>query len=654
MFEPGVSGCAVDDALGSDVDKLRVTGAMMFALRTAHGEPSPKDRIGAVSMGGEVDVVYPLTPIDKAREGVVAAVENPKPKGGTNVIDALNAAYDELIRDPQPTQTPAIVFLTDGVPYPSEGQSFTEIERLVREYPTIPLYVLLLQNQDVVIPEYQEYIRKWRQFQQRVTNVRVYEVRDEDDLLSTYNTVIADIAGRPPGIAIETIESGESRDFYISQYAQKVQITAIYPDKEDRGSIEVRDRSGQAVTAEDPGVTIYSDQDTPIEVYTAQGVRLEGQTGGDWSVVSVNARVSFFVDVRGAYRFDWLSPAMTLGTLPGVVQMEDEVHPRSELRLRFQFVDEAQKTILDKQRVSGYVITPDGVEQDLHTTPEFEDGVYTLPFQIAQYSSDKSSGRYEMYLQSEDPKQGQPSQAIAVQRVWIEADPDAQIVTPTPSVATATTKPTNTPTVMPTTTVTPTASISIPTDGNVIPSTSDPFQRVLTISFFVILGLGGLYLLLRLLIKSPQGFVMIVGDIAKSPQSIKRKASRKLWGWWKLTVGPKGDLRLRDKSNSDAGLSGGNAGYGAPAGGAEVQVPGMGQQMVAAAEPDSQKGKRKKKKYKVYGYFYRDREKTKFRCEYGPSKGRRTLSSDTVDVVNFGDVQLQICLKREKLNSGQS
>jgi len=403
------------------------------------------------------------------------------------------------------------------------------------------------------------------------------------------------------------------------------------------------------------GVEIFSEPDVAVEVYAAYGPRLIGQTDGDWTVTSVDARISFFVDVRGAYRFDWLSPQAIPGTLPGVLLLDDPVNPNSELVLQFRFVDEQNQRISEVQRISGYVKLPDGDEIDLVVPSGFNpdaNGIYHLPFRVMNYDSTGARGRLELYLQSEDPGQPGSGQAIAVQRVWIEADPDAPVVTPTPVII-PTTTPTPTATEPPTGTPSPTPTRYIPENGEPDP----PIQGALLISIIVGGVLVLVYVLLRLVLKPPRGFALVQDESRKPIVPLRKKAAWKIWGWWRVTVGPKGNLRVRPKV---AEPSGGGVMAGAYQPSTEVEkisVPGMGEG-VAVLTPTSGKGKkgkeaRKTKKKSVYGYFYRDGERTKFKydCEYG--RGTRTLSDNTVEVVPFGDVQLFMCSSREKLTAAQ-
>ena len=657
MYEPGNETCG-KNALGSDPGFLRVTGASLFAARMAFGQPQAADRIGAISMGTHPAVLYSLAPIEESRKALAVAVDQPGPLGGTQVMEALNLAYQELDLRSGPGRKPVVVFLTDGVPDPIEGQSFADIERVVKGHEQVPLYVLLLQNQSDRVPQdvvvqYRAYIDEWKKLEQRATNIQVYVVPSDEDLLLIYNHVMADLAGGPGSLPPVTLKAGETKEFYVSRFAKRIYITAIHPDREHRGRIEILDKSGQPVVVGEPGVEVFVDSDNPVEVYSAFGPRLTGQTAGTWKVTSIDATLSFFVDQTGAYAFDWLSPTTEAGSLPGVLIATSSVNPAATIDLQFRLVDDEGAAILEKQNVSGQVTAPNGEESDLKALnglgPDAQ-GVYSLAIRLADFGPADSKGRFEISMRSDDPEQTGPEQAIAVVRLWIEADPDVATPAPTP---TSTPSPTRTPTLTATPTPTlfprPTVPPPSPTPCPNPPLCKSTGELALWGLLVVLAVMGGTYGLLRMVRRPPEGFVVVVQDSEpQPPKPIRGLASRKVFRWWELTVGPGGNVRIRPSVGAAEGVGGMGPPDGA-GGQVKVNIPGVGESVVATGGGQVSGGKKasKAKKSKVLGRFVNDGGKTRFINLY--SRGTTTLTGDTVQTVSFGNIQLRMCLDRTKL-----
>lgn len=663
MYEIGHPMCGPGDSIGSDPDNLRVTGANLFAARMAFSEAlQSQDRIGVIHMGTRVEVVYPLSPIEQSREAVPLAVADPNPMGGTQVIGALQKAYTILQAESSSGNRPAIVFLTDGVPYPAQGQSFAEIEALVRENSNIPVYLLLLQNFGTNVPEdeirnYNEYIGKWQQLAQRVENVKVYVIPDYDNLLETYYNIVADMTARPYGPSPVTLESGQSLDFYVGRYARRVYVTVIQLDLDNRGEVKITDKSGRVVQESEDGVRIFRRPTNEVEVYLAYGPRLAGQTDGIWNVRAVNAKLSVFIDVQGAYVFNWLAPkAVPNDLLPGVFMLNDPVNPASDLEFMFNLLIDENQAVLEPQMISGDLLFPDGSTYALRVPANFSpdsQGVYRLPFRLADYSSEPLAGRFEITLRSDDPKQsGSVRQSVATIKIWMEADPDAPVVSVTPTLPpTVVISPTMTPGITPTVSapVTPVTPITTPT-----PCPNPPFCKstVELIGIGLLIILGGMvvvYVMLRLFRKTPGGFVVVYenGSPRGGKISLKSKGKRKFWSWWKVTVGPKGDIRVIPQ---EAVASADN--YMPSSGSSPIKVGGMDFSNLTPAPPTRSGSKEKahgkrKKRVSVWGEFVYKDGHTRFVNKM--SRSHQKLD-DTVTTATLGtNVRLMMCTDEKQL-----
>ena len=118
-----VAGCT---SFGSDVNFLRITGADLFLARLGFDQEREADyQVGVISLGDEPTLVSPLGPLASRRDELAALIANPTPEKATRLVPALQLAYDELTTSPNRKEAnqPAVVLITDGVPYPSEGQS---------------------------------------------------------------------------------------------------------------------------------------------------------------------------------------------------------------------------------------------------------------------------------------------------------------------------------------------------------------------------------------------------------------------------------------------------------------------------------------------------------------------------------------------------
>jgi len=652
MYEVGNSVCG-NNALGSDPDYLRVMGASLFAASMDFSEAQPVDRIGAIHMGTTANLIYPLLPIEQSREALARAVADPVPMGGTQVMEALREAYAVLKAESGSGNRPAIAFLTDGVPYPAEGQSFADIETLVKENTDVPIYLLLLQNQGAEVPQdevrrYNAYIGKWQQFAQRVENVKVYIIPDHDNLLDTYHDVINDLEAQPPSPPPSTLQSGQSQDFYVSRYARRVYITAIQLDPQSRGDIEITDKSGQIVQDGEGGVRIFRREANPVEVYLAYGPRLTGQTDGMWNVRALNAALSVFIDVQGAYVFNWLSPKAVLNDLlPGTLILREPVNPLSDLELTFNLLIDQDQPIVEPQVISGDLLAPDGTTYPVRIPADFApdaQGIYRLPFRLADYGSNSTMGRFELSLRSDDPQQtGSVQQSIAMIRVWIEADPDAPVTT-----VVATPKPVQTATVSPTLPVTPIPQPPTPCPNPPFCKTTG--QLVGIGLLFVLGGAAAIYAFLRLVRKPPEGFVLVYENNAPrgGKISLKAKASHKFWQWWQVTVGPKGDIRVTPDMTSAASNGASSSTSDSP----PVKIPGM-KDMTPA--PAARRGHSKKSRGKhkqrgnILGMFVYKDGRTRFINKAG--RGRQKLDETVQSVALGSNVNLQMSSDEKKLNS---
>src|SRR3990172_6935141 len=140
-----LAGCT---SFGSDPEFLRIKGSNIFIARLGFGEQNEdKYEVGVVSLGDLPILVSELEPIQGNRDQLATEIAGPRAAAATRIVPALESAYAELRSSPnrKPDNLPAVVLITDGVPFPLEGQGNTVIENLVAENSDIPLFLMLLQ-----------------------------------------------------------------------------------------------------------------------------------------------------------------------------------------------------------------------------------------------------------------------------------------------------------------------------------------------------------------------------------------------------------------------------------------------------------------------------------------------------------------------------
>ena len=189
------------DLWGSDPDFLRITGAEIFAARLGFDEINEQDyQIGAISMGEIPPQIFPLQPAAEVTDKLAKWLQDPKPQLQTQILPALDLAYEEVTESPEHKvgNLPVIVLLTDGRPYPEAGQTNADIEKFVMEHPDVPLFVILLRNSKNPDKGYDQYINFWKKLGRDYEYIQTYQVDDADELAKTYNDILARVQNSNP------------------------------------------------------------------------------------------------------------------------------------------------------------------------------------------------------------------------------------------------------------------------------------------------------------------------------------------------------------------------------------------------------------------------------------------------------------------------
>lgn len=414
-----LAGC---DLYGSDPDFLRIVGADLFIARLGFAEPNEAEyQVGVISVGDKPDLITPLQPISGNRDQVAKEIANPQPQLATRMVPALQMAYDEFHNSPNRrlSNLPAIVLITDGIPWPTEGQGFTQIEDLISKNADTPLFVLLLQNQgqEGTSSDYQSYIQFWQQLQTRYNSIFVYLIKDATQIEETYNGIIGQLQNTIPtkGIAVSP---DQPLEFYVSNFLQKVIVTVIHSSANDAGKVQIKDSNGDVVQTDDPGVGYFRGKVNPVEVYSISSPRLKDELkDSNWTITS-STPVTVLIDREGTYQINFLSPISAPTDITNVYRAVDRQSPSSGIAIKFNLLDSNGGVVKDPQRIQTKVINPSGQTQslqDIAAPVNGTDGVYELdldPLKLYPQIGDQP-GRF-IFVINAGQAGGQPEESVPI------------------------------------------------------------------------------------------------------------------------------------------------------------------------------------------------------------------------------------------------
>lgn len=396
-----IPGCEV---WGNDPNYLRVTGASLFIARLGFAETDASAyQLGVVSMGAAPPkLVSPLRPLPDARDALARAISDPQPELATQLVPALTLAYEQLISSPnrRPGNAPAVVLLTDGAPYPAEGQSDAQIEALVASHPDIPLFTILLQNPERPLEGFDRYIEFWERMQRDHPNVRTYRASSSRDVERTYNEVVALLQNSIPTVGTP-LAAGGSLNVYVSKYVQRLVVTVTHERGKPKGEVTIRDPRGTEVLDDDLQVDRFRGTDNPVEVISIGSARLDQAPRDDTWTITSEAPVTVFLDRVGAYNVDFVLPEVSTTSIPNQYLAINRYSPSTPFVVRFRLLDKDGAAVPDPQPVSGYVVNPDGSQAELRipTTlrPDAE-GIYEVAhdFAAGYLAASSNPGRYAL------------------------------------------------------------------------------------------------------------------------------------------------------------------------------------------------------------------------------------------------------------------
>ncbi|MCL4562787.1 MAG: VWA domain-containing protein [Chloroflexi bacterium] len=354
------------DAWGADPNYLRIVGADLFIARLGFAQANESEyQLGVISFGDAPEMISPLQPVTD-RDALASKIANPRPQPATRLIPALQMAYDELKNSPNrnTAHLPAVVLITDGIPWPKEDQSNADIEQLISKHPEAPLFVMLLKDPNRPSQDYEDYIRFWESMQVKYPQVTVYQIENADQIQETYNEILGSLQNTIPTHGT-TVTPGIPLQFTVGGYSQRVIITVIRNPGSTGGTVTVSDPLGNAVKKEDPGVVYFRGKVNPIEVYSIASPRLAAELKGQSWTVTATEPMMVIIDREGAYDIQFTSPKATAGDIANVFQATERQSLNQEFFLQFNLVDDLGNPVKDPQPVRGQAIAPDGTTKDL-------------------------------------------------------------------------------------------------------------------------------------------------------------------------------------------------------------------------------------------------------------------------------------------------
>lgn len=393
------------ESFGSDPDYLRIVGADLFAARLGFGAANEDQyQVGVIGFGSTTTEIIPLQPLKDMRDEIAKNIANPKPEEATKIVPALDLAYRQLQNSPNrhKNNLPAMVVITDGVPWPETDQSQTDLENLIDANQNIPLFLMLLQNPQSASEDYQAYIEFWKKLESRSDNLFVYLIQSADQIEATYNSIIAQLQNTIPSTS-SALTAGKKVNFYVSDYVQKVIITIIRKNTLSNVKYSILDPQGIAIKTSEDGVGYFHGVQNPVDVISIAAPRLSGDVKEKTWTVTADSNVTVLVDREGSYQIAIIDPTTAPTDVINVHQVVERLNPTVSLDIRFNLVSNEQRIITDPQVIRADAIDPSGRQTSLAGAINLKpgpDGVYNLHFDPTLIYPDitKTPGRFVILL----------------------------------------------------------------------------------------------------------------------------------------------------------------------------------------------------------------------------------------------------------------
>jgi len=299
---------------GTDKQNLRLRAAELVITSLAADIYPRQTSIALVTFGDRAELTQSLISIgdSSAREQLVKKIQDPGYySNSTNIVEALDVAYRELFESGNhiPTNTPALVLLTDGEPtglgipggLENTKQNIIDLVEKLTNHGT-QVFVIMLRDPSLLpnYPRLAEWDETWRQMSLDLPNVIYYEASQADQLEEIYNNIrnrLDEMGKTGERILYDPNQPGEHILFppnllkavlIIRKPDPKIDVQLVLPDGQRADAIAMQDPENIGIT------DIYASY---FKVYT-----LREPVGGEWTLVTTgNSSVKYILDLQGLY-----------------------------------------------------------------------------------------------------------------------------------------------------------------------------------------------------------------------------------------------------------------------------------------------------------------------------------------------------------------
>lgn len=388
MFPKDTPQCR-DTQHDNDPDFLRIGSTSSFIARLGFGESNESDyRLGTISFGEEPALTSPLRPLAENRDDLIRAISSPAPQLETQIVPALKLAYRQLREAPKiPNNQRAIVLITDGYPYPSDGQSEADIEKLIGANTDISLFIILLQKSPEMAGEFRHYIEFWERLGGRYTHVFTFRIESDKQIAEAYGKIVSQVQNTISSLESIALKSRSPRSIFVSKDVKKITLTFVRKSKGSSGKAVIIDPKGDEVSEAEAGVLRLQSKDELIEIISISAPRLRDDLkDASWTVLS-DAPAELLLDRKGRYRIRLLAPSFSLTDTNNVYLAIDRHNPDQDLILQFDLEDDNGNVIIEPQPIQGNIIYPSGTEESMRIPADIQPdacGVYTISFSFME------------------------------------------------------------------------------------------------------------------------------------------------------------------------------------------------------------------------------------------------------------------------------
>ncbi len=380
------------------------------------GESNAKDyQVGVISLGQDPpELISSLRPIADARDALAKAISSPKAKPTTYLVPALQLAYRELKESPQrrPGNQPAVVLLTDGAPYPEEGQGDEEIRELIEANSDVPLFIILLQNPEKKSDTLERYTRFWEGAQRQYDYVRAYRANNASEITQTFDEIVARLQNSITEPGGDKVTPQQPLLVYVGKYDQKMELKIVHEPGKPKATVTIIDPKKVVVTKDDRGVVWFPGADNPTEAISIGAERLDQAPRNDIWTITSTAPVDVRITRRGAYHIEFVQPEVSLTSVASQYLALSRQSPAKPMTIRFKLLlNKNGEPVTERQEINGRVVRPDGTSAELRIPSSIQpdaNGIYeiTYDFVMDYPAAAKRPGRFMLTLNAgvSDPK----------------------------------------------------------------------------------------------------------------------------------------------------------------------------------------------------------------------------------------------------------